>query len=163
MADRTGKDTLDWDTSQVRTHTGLCRHTALSTLAQLRAAALRAAATGALTLPATSPDSRPKPRPPRGSALTDEQVRALLNTIPTGDAPVPARAGLPCPPDLAPIRLSIPETLRLASLARHLTTGRITATEATFTLLWSLRRRRHQTVARWHHHSVRLTLITGPS
>jgi hypothetical protein len=38
--------------------------------------------------------------------------------IPLGDAPVPDRAGGPCPAGIAPIRLSIAETIRLTVLAR---------------------------------------------
>src|SRR6266702_1082978 len=37
---KTGKDTLGWDQSQTRTWDGICRHTTLSALAQLRAAAI---------------------------------------------------------------------------------------------------------------------------
>ena len=44
---KTGKDTLGWDQSQVRTWDGICRHTALAALAQLRCAAIRNALTGA--------------------------------------------------------------------------------------------------------------------
>jgi len=49
---QTGKDILAWDQSQARTYDAICRHTALTALAQLRAAAVRAAITGAITLPA---------------------------------------------------------------------------------------------------------------
>ena len=49
---KTGKDVLGWDQSQARTWDGACRHTALSALAQLRAAAIRNALTGSIALPA---------------------------------------------------------------------------------------------------------------
>src|SRR5260370_574332 len=45
---KTAKDTLGWDQSQVRTWDGICRHTALAALAQLRCAAIRNALTGAI-------------------------------------------------------------------------------------------------------------------
>jgi hypothetical protein len=47
----TAKDTVSWDQFQIRTYAAICRHTAL---AQVRAAAVRAAMTGALTLPAAA-------------------------------------------------------------------------------------------------------------
>ena len=81
--------------------------------------------------------------------------------IPLGDAPVPARGGQPCPPGIAPIRLSIAETARLASLAAHYTAGLITRARLAFALRWSARRRRHQATARWHHYSARLLAVTG--
>ncbi|CAO5174270.1 hypothetical protein FAIPA1_380010 [Frankia sp. AiPs1] len=68
--------------------------------------------------------------------------------IPLGDAAVPARSGLPCPPGIAPIRLSIAETARLAHLAARYTAGLISAAAVAFALRWSLRRRRHQAAAR---------------
>ena len=49
---KTGKDVLGWDQTQARTWNGICRHTALAALAQLRAAAIRNAPTGSITLPA---------------------------------------------------------------------------------------------------------------
>ena len=78
-----------------------------------------------------------------------------------GDAPVPVRGGQPCPAGIAPIKLSIAETVRLASLARQYTAGLITRARLAFALRWSLRRRLHQATARWHHYSTRLLAITG--
>ena len=83
-------------------------------------------------------------------------------TIPLGDAPVPVRAGQPCPPELGPIKLSIAETTRLANLAARYTSGLITRARLAFALRWSRRRRRHQGTARWHHYSARLTAAAGP-
>src|SRR6266702_4097421 len=51
---KTGKDVLGWDQTQARTWDGICRHTTLSALAQLRAAAIRSALTGTITLPAAA-------------------------------------------------------------------------------------------------------------
>jgi hypothetical protein len=154
---KTGKDVLGWDQAQTRTWDGICRHTALSALAQLRAAGIRGAITGALTLPAASQDGHDT-RPAAGG---DDQSSDADLDIPVGDAPVPARGGLPCPPGIAPIRLSIAETVRLATLAARYTAGLITAARVAFALRWSLRRRRHQAAARWHHYSTRLTAATA--
>jgi len=52
----TGKDVYGWDQCQARTWDGICRHTALSALAQLRAAAIRNALTGSITLPSAGGD-----------------------------------------------------------------------------------------------------------
>ena len=82
--------------------------------------------------------------------------------IPLGEAPVPARGGRPCPPEINPIKLSIAETTRLANLAVRYTTGLITRARLAFALRWSRRRRRHQATARWHHYSARLIAGTGP-
>ena len=81
--------------------------------------------------------------------------------IPLGDAPVPVRAGQPCPPELGPIKLSIAETTRLTGLAACHTKGLIARARLAFALRWSLRRRLHQARARWHHYSTRLQAVTG--
>ena len=75
---------------------------------------------------------------------------------------VPVRAAQPCPPELGPIKLSIAETTRLTGLAACHTKGLITRARLAFALRWSLRRRRHQATARWHHYSARLIAGTGP-
>lgn len=155
---RTGKDTFGWDQCQARTWHGICRHTALSALAQLRAAAIRGALAGAITIPAPRYDDG---NAPPGPARGDDQASDADLRIPLGDAPVPARAGQPCPAGIAPIRLSIAETTRLAILATQYTAGLITRTRLAFALAWSLRRRRHQATARWHHYSARLQALTG--
>jgi SRSO17 transposase len=149
---KTGKDVFGWDQSQARTWDGVCRHTALAALAQLRAAAIRNALTGSIVLPATvSQDAHD------GSAtMNDGDISNADLQIPLGDAPVPARGGQPCPPGITPIRLSIAETARLARLARQYTAGLITRARLAFALRWSLRRRLHQATARWHHYNARL-------
>jgi hypothetical protein len=153
---RTGKDTFGWDQCQARTWPGICRHTALSALAQLRAAAIRAALAGTITLPGPG-DGQPGPLRPRD----DDPVSDAALRIPLGDAPVPSRASQPCPPGIAPVRLSIAETTRLAILARQYTAGLITRARLAFALAWSLRRRLHQATARWHHHRARLRALTA--
>ena len=119
---------------------------ALTALAQLRAAAIRGALTGSIALPAASSACGHD----GGATGGDAQVSDADLQIPLGDAPVPARGGQPCPPGIAPIRLSIAETARLASLAAHYTAGLITRARLAFALRWSARRRRHQATARWH-------------
>ena len=61
---RTGKDTLGWDQCQARTWDAICRHTALTALAQLRTAAIQAALAGAGVLPAAPAASQDTPETP---------------------------------------------------------------------------------------------------
>jgi hypothetical protein len=145
---------LGWDQSQVRTWDGICRHTALAALAQLRAAAIRNALTGAIILSAAPGDGDGPGR--SCDASDDAHIDDADLQIPLGDAPVPARGGQPCPLRIGPIQLSVAETARLTELARQAAAGLITRTRLAFALRWSARRRRHQAIARWHHHSARL-------
>jgi hypothetical protein len=151
---KTGKDVLGWDQAQARTWDGICRHTALAALAQLRAAAIRNALTGSITLPGTDSDSGDDTSDTT-SGISDADLQ-----IPLGDAPVPAQGGQSCPPGIAPIRLSIAETARLAALAAQHAAGLISRARLAFALRWSARRRRHQAIARWHHYSARLLAVT---
>ena len=153
---KTGKDVLGWDQSQACGWDGICRHTALAALAQLRAATIRGALTGRIALPAASSGTGHD----SGAAGGDDQISDADLQIPLGDAPVRARGGQPCPPGIAPIRPSIAETARPASLAAHYTAGLISRARLAFTLRWSLRRR-HQATARWHHYSARFPAVTG--
>jgi hypothetical protein len=166
----TGKDVFGWDQTQVRSRDGICRHTALAALAQLRAAAIRNTITGSITLPAdtdtdtgdgTSDTSTATGGNGDGNGNGNGAVSDADLQIPLGDAPVPVRAGQPCPPELGPIKLSIAETTRLAGLAACHTKGLITRARLAFALRWSLRRRLHQARARWHHYSTRLQAVTG--
>jgi hypothetical protein len=93
----------------------------------------------------------------RWPVVRRERRRTADLQIPLGDAPLPARGGQPCPPRLGPVRLSAAETARLTGLARQAAAGLITRARLAFALRWSARRRRHQAIARWHHHSTRLT------
>ena len=173
----TGKDVFGWDQTQVRAWDGICRHTALAALAQLRTAAIRTTITAGITLPAangtaddtaddTADGTADQHRSDTGTATGDAcdggggAVSDADLQIPLGDAPVPVRAGQPCPPELGPIKLSIAETTRLAGLAARHTKGLITRTRLAFALRWSLRRRLHQARARWHHYSTRLQALT---
>src|SRR6266704_3110317 len=151
---KTGKDVLGWDPSQARTFNGICRHTALAALAQLRQAAIRGALTGSIQLPTAESDSVPASHTTPDSLISEADL-----TIPLGDAPVPNHGAKPCPPDIAPIKLSIAETTRLAP---QYTTGLINRARLAFALRWSHRRRRHQATARWHHYNARLLAAAEP-
>ena len=126
---KTGKDTLGWDTSQARTWDAICRHTALTALAQLRTAAIRAALTGAIVLATAGPDTPADGQHPPRNAAADPVTTAGLQFYPY-DAPVPVRGGQPCPPDIPPIGLSATETARTDRLARDWKAGLITAARA---------------------------------
>jgi SRSO17 transposase len=152
---RSGKDALGWDQCQARTYDAICRHTALTALAQARTAAVRSALAGAITLPAAgNPAPATRTEPPQ-----DTPDPADLQIF-TGDAPLPVTAGQPCPPGILPVRLSAAETIRIERLARGRTTGILTTARLAFHLRWSAWRRRHQARARWHHYSARLALLT---
>jgi DDE superfamily endonuclease len=161
----TGKDVFGWDQTQVRSRDGICRHTALAALAQLRATAIRNTITGSIT-PPTDTDTDTGDGTSDTSTATghdgdgDGAVSDADLQIPLGDAPVPVRAGQPCPPEIGPIKLSIAETTRLTTLAARHTQGLITRARLAFALRWSLRRRLHQARARWHHYSTRLQALT---
>jgi hypothetical protein len=127
---------LGWDQTQARSWNGICRHTALAALAQLRAAAIRNALTGHIQLPGSGHDT--------SETMDDGDISDADLLIPLGDAPVPVRGGQPCPPGIAPIRLPIAETARLAGLARQYAAGLISRARLAFALHWSVQRRRHQ-------------------
>jgi SRSO17 transposase len=154
---KTGKDVFGWDQSQTRTFNGICRHTALAALAQLRAAAICGALAGGIQLPDADADAVPASHTTPDDPISDADL-----IVPLGDAPVPDHGGNPCPPGIAAIKLSIAETLRLARLATQYTTGLINRTHLAFALRWSHRRRRHQATARWHHYNTRLLDAAEP-
>ena len=151
---KTGKDALGWDQSQARTWNAICRHTALTALAQLRTAAIQAALAGADVLPAAAPAGQNAP-----AAVSEPTASAADLQIYTGTAPLPARGGQPCPPDLPPIGLSAAETARIERLARDWKAGLLSLARLAFHLRWSAWRRRHQARARWHHYSTRLAAL----
>ena len=151
---RTAKDALGWDQSQARTYDAICRHTALSALAQLRTAAIQAALAGADVLPAGPPAGPSAP-----AAISEPAASTADLLFYTGTAPLPARGGQPCPPRIPPIELSAAETSRIERLARDWKAGLITAARLAFQLRWSTWRRRHQARARWHHYATRLAAL----
>ena len=151
---RTGKDAFGWDQSQARTWNAINRHTALTALAQLRTAAARAALTGCRVLPAAAPAVPGTAPVPEEPAVNPDDLQ-----IHTGDAPLPATGGLPCPPGIPPITLSHAETSKITRLARDWKQGLLTRARLAFHLRWSAWRRRHQARARWHHYSARLAAL----
>jgi SRSO17 transposase len=151
---KTGKDALGWDQSQARTWDAINRHTALTALAQLRTAAIQAALAGAAALPGAAPAGHNAPAAVSGPAVSTVDLQ-----IYTGDAPLPARRGQPCPPGIPPIALSAAETARIERLARDWKAGLLTLARLAFHLRWSAWRRRHQARARWHHYSTRLAAL----
>ena len=155
---KTGKDTLGWDQSQARGCDAICRHTALTALAQLRAVAARNALTGAITLPADIPAGNAG-NAEDAAACDDEDASVTDPRIHRGDAPLPARGSQPCPPRIPPIGLSAAETTRIERLTRACTAGLLTRTRLAFHYHWSNWRRRHQALARWHHYSTRLQAL----
>jgi hypothetical protein len=94
----TGKDTFDWDRSQTRGWNGIGRHTALTALAQLHAAAIRGALTGSIQLL----NATGHVTPDYHTTHDDDLISDADLQIPLGDAPVPvgriarhaARAGV---------------------------------------------------------------------
>ena len=115
--------------------------------------AIRNALCGDITLP---------PPPPAAEEKKEkEKVSSADLGIPLGDAPVPARPGLPCPPGIGAIKLTIAETARLTRLARQHAAGLITSARLAFCLRWSRWRRRHQARARWHHYATRLAAVAS--
>jgi SRSO17 transposase len=153
---KTGKDALGWDQSQARTWNAINRHTALTALAQLRTAAIQTALAGDGILPAATPARQDTP----DTAGTITVNPADLQ-IYTGDAPLPARGGQPCPPGIPPIRLSGHEAARIERLARDRKAGFLSLVRLALELRWSAWRRRHQARARWHHYSIRLAALAA--
>ncbi len=93
--------------------------------------------------------------------MTADATTGTRPTTPTrasrsGDAPIPARPGQPCPPGIGPVRLTVAEIARLIRPARQYAEGHITRARRAFHLRWSRWRRRHQARARWHHYATRL-------
>ncbi len=158
---KAGKDVHGWDQCQARGFEAICRHSALTALAQLRHAAIRNALCGDIIVTASSQDEEEKKeeeeeeKKKKKKAELEQESAAELG-IPLGDAPVPSRPGQPCPSGIAAIKLTIAETARLASLARQHAAGLISDARLAFHLRWSRWRRRHQARARWHHYSARL-------
>ena len=126
-------------------------------LAQLRCLAIPGALGGEIQLPATAADGRRN----RSATMDDDTISDTDLQIPLGGSPVPGHGRQPCLPGIAPIKLSVAETARLARLAVQHTAGLISRARLGFALRWSARRRRHQATARWHHYSARLLAATG--
>jgi hypothetical protein len=148
---KTGNDALGWDQCQARTWDAICRHAALTALAQLRTAAIQAAlARPVPAAPAAGEDTPPEP--------DQTTVNPADLHIYTGRcaAARPRRAALP---GLPPIELSAAETARIERLARDWKAGLISQARLAFQLRWSTWRRRHQARARWHHYATRMAAL----
>jgi hypothetical protein len=78
---------------------------------------------------------------------------AMLRANMLGEPATPRFADERCPQDVGCIRLSMAETHRLVNLTK----SHMFAVTTEFLLRWSMWRRRHQAVARWHHRRARLT------
>ncbi len=167
-----GKGLLGWDHNQYRTWTSVQHHTALCGLAMLKANALRArlentSAASSQTDHAdhadsdtrpveeipTHPSSSPHPISGRSLDLPNDLM------IPLGDSVIPVRPDQPRPPEIAYIRLTLPEILRLVQIAN---TG-LSQARVAFHLRWSKWRRRHQGIARWYRWRTRLAVQTAPT
>jgi len=152
---KTGKDTLGWDQSQARTYDAICKHTALTALAQLRTAAIRVAiSTGTAAAGGGGREATAS-----ADTASEEAISATELQFYPGGAPLPARGGQPCPPQIPPIELSVAETTRIERLARDWKAGLLTRARLAFHLRWSAWRRRHQARARWHHYAARLQAL----
>jgi len=169
-----GKGPIGWDQNQFRKHSSIQRHNALSGMAMLRANLIRhrleqvprspdETETGHPDLPSRNNDSPTR----TASAVSDSSVATRFPVedgetdeclIPLGDATTPHLADEECPPDIGCIRLSVAETLRLIRVVR----SQVTATRKQVLLRWSIWRRRHQAIARWHHRRARLA-VASPS
>lgn len=149
---KSGKDAFGWDQSQVTAWTAQNRHTLLTALAQIRVIFLRSflarGNTGTESAPAPEPKSAPGTAGIVGTA-------AGLRIHPGADT-IPAVAGLPCPADIPPVRLSDTETARIDALTRDYTAGLLSRSRYAFHLRWSHWRRRHQARARRFHYQRRV-------
>jgi hypothetical protein len=148
---KAGKDVHGRDQCQARGFGAICRHSALTALAQLRHAAIRNALCGDITVTASSQQEEEEEEEKKKKKAELEQESAADLGIPLGDAPVPSRPGRPCPSGIAAIKLTIAETARRARLARQHAAGLISDARLAFHPRWSRWRRRHQARARWHH------------
>jgi hypothetical protein len=100
---RTGKDAFGWDQAQALTWDALCRHTALTALAQIRAIAIQSSLSGAVVLP-PAPGPVPDCRRAPAAARSNRYRPAVLHRRRAG--PRHRRAALPArnPPDRPPCR-----------------------------------------------------------
>lgn len=164
-----GKGPLGWDHNQFIKYGSIRRHNALSGMAMFRANLIRqrveqAAGSSDQAGPGhadiTAQTSGPRVwidsalNAPSATRFPVEDSEPDECLIPLGDAATPRFADEECPPDIGCIRLSIAETLRLINIAK----AQVTAARKQVLLRWSVWRRRHQAIARWHHRRSRLTV-----
>ena len=152
---KSGKDGFGWDQSQVAAWTAQNRHTLLAALAMIRVIVLRS------FLARGNKDGDPLAVPEPAPVAEDTVSTGPDLRIHPGADTVPAVAGLPCPADIPPVRLSDTETARIDALTRAYTGGLLSRDRLAFHFRWSHWRRRHQARARWSHYSTRLAPLTG--
>ena len=156
-----GKGPIGWDHNQFRKYGSIQRHNALSGAAMLRGNLIRkgveeaarlsdGAGSGDVAIPERAVAAISGSSVVTRFPLEDTEPEECL--IPLGDAAVPHLADEECPQDIGCIRLSVAETLRLVSIVR----SGATAARKQIMLRWSMWRRRHQAIARWHHRRARL-------
>jgi hypothetical protein len=105
-----------WDTSQARAYDAICRHTALTALAQLRTTAIRAAISGPSAVPVTGPDTAAACQGTAAPSGENTVSAAGLQFYRHG-APLPSSGGQPCPPSPASPRSGCPTPRPPASTA----------------------------------------------
>jgi hypothetical protein len=157
----TGKGPIGWDENQLRKFGSLQKHTALAGLAMLRSNLIIDRLTG--NSPLAPPGKNPAddnahpaartavspevPRHQKASEITGKGV-----VIPLGDSLVPNVAGENIPDHIGYVRLSRSEVMRL----RNAVMSGPSDSEIEFYVECSNWRRRHQAIAKWHHHASRL-------
>jgi hypothetical protein len=157
----TGKGPIGWDENQLRKWDSLQKHTALAGLAMLRSNLIidRLAGRPAVIPPGSDPqDDGDNPAVPatgkKGGPASRKpgEITGREARIPLGDSIVPTRAGEESPRDVGCVRLSRNEVMRL----RDAVMSGASDCEIAFHVEWSNWRRRHQAIAKWHHHARRL-------
>lgn len=154
----TGKGPVGWDENQSRKWESLQHHTALTGMAMLKANIIRQlvetagtddgeAAGNYVAIKGEEPG-----KPGQASAGTNHYNGGEDLMIPVGDSLVPRFPGQPMPDEIGFARLSMVEVLRLKSIIQ----SDISNARKSFHLRWSKWRRKHQAVARWHHHMARM-------
>lgn len=157
----TGKGPVSWDENQLRKFDSLQKHTALAGLAMLRsniiierlAGGEIAHARGTVPepgSPAQANSTAGTSFTPAGERPADSMENEVL--IPLGDSVVPRLPGDKIPDDVGYVKLSRNEVMRLRSIVMSSSSDK----ETDFLVRCSNWRRRHQAIAKWHHHSGRL-------
>jgi SRSO17 transposase len=157
----TGKGPIGWDENQLRKFGSLQKHTALAGLAMLRSNLIAARLAGrSAGMPSgttplndagrTSGRTWEKTRRPRTRKTV--KTSPANPVIPLGDSLVPVKAGQEFPGAVGYARLSRNEIMRL----RNAVMSDADDSEIEFQVECSNWRRRHQAIAKWHHHARRL-------
>jgi hypothetical protein len=154
----TGKGPIGWDENQLRKFGSLQKHTALAGLAMLRSnlIASRLAARTTAEPPPAATDDGSASLTGKSSGKAGERGRQVRTgkhvSIPLGDSLVPVSGDHERPQGIGYVRLSRNEIMRL----RNAVMSGASDSEIEFHVEFSNWRRRHQAIARWHHHARRL-------